>query len=219
DTRLELAARRAMAAEATLAYVNLVGGQDELVFDGDSLIVGADGELLARAPQFEDGCLIADLTLPQATASAPEPWGMSREQIAGFEVLRTTLTAAPLPQYPPEPGAIAPRLSDHAEIYAALVTGLRDYVAKNGFTSVILGLSGGIDSALAAAVAVDAVGADNVHGISMPSSYSSDHSKTDAQDLADRTGLRFRIGPIAPMVRAFLDNIQLTGLAEENLQA
>ena len=219
DTRLELAARRAMAAEATLAYVNLVGGQDELVFDGDSLIVGADGELLARAPQFEDGCLIADLTLPQATASAPEPWGMSREQIAGFEVLRTTLTTAPLPQYPPEPGAIAPRLSDHAEIYAALVTGLRDYVAKNGFTSVILGLSGGIDSALAAAVAVDAVGADNVHGISMPSSYSSDHSKTDAQDLADRTGLRFRIVPIAPMVRAFLDNIQLTGLAEENLQA
>ena len=154
DTRLELAARRAREAEASLAYVTTVGGQDELVFDGDSLIVGADGELVARAPQFEDGCLIADLTLPQATAPAPEPWGVAREQIAGFEVLRTTLTTAALPQYPPEPGAIAPRLSDHAEMYAAIVTGLRDYVTKNGFTSVILGLSGGIDSALVAAVAV-----------------------------------------------------------------
>ncbi|MBB5791579.1 NAD+ synthase [Jiangella mangrovi] len=219
DTRLDLARRRAADAQATLAYVNMVGGQDELVFDGDSLVVRPDGEVLARAPQFEEGCLVVDLQLPDAVAPAPGPWGMAQERIAGFAVHRTTLTTAPLPAYTPDPGALAPRLSDHAEVYAALVTGLRDYVRKNGFTSVVLGLSGGIDSALVAAVAVDALGAENVYGVSMPSSYSSEHSKSDAQDLADRTKLNFRTIPIAPMVRAFLDNLELTGLAEENLQA
>ncbi|PZF79472.1 NAD+ synthase [Jiangella anatolica] len=219
DVRLDLARRRAAAAQATLAYVNMVGGQDELVFDGDSLIVRPDGELLARAPQFEEGCLVVDLQLPDAVAPAPGPWGMTQERVAGFAVHRTTLTTAPLPAYTPDPGALAPRLSDLAEVYAAMVTGLRDYVRKNGFSSVVLGLSGGIDSALVAAIAVDALGAENVHGVSMPSSYSSEHSKSDANDLAERTGLRFRTVPIAPMVRAFLDNLELTGLAEENLQA
>ncbi|RIQ11787.1 NAD+ synthase [Jiangella rhizosphaerae] len=219
DTRLDLARRRAADAQATLAYVNMVGGQDELVFDGDSLVVRPDGELLARAPQFEEGCLVVDLQLPEAVAPAPGPWGMTQERVAGFAVHRTTLTTAPLPAYTPDPGALAPRLSDLAEVYAAIVTGLRDYVRKNGFSSVVLGLSGGIDSALVAAVAVDALGAENVHGVSMPSSYSSEHSKSDAQELAQRTGLKFRTIPIAPMVRAFLDNIELTGLAEENLQA
>lgn len=219
DTRLDLARRRAADAQATLAYVNMVGGQDELVFDGDSLVVRPDGELLARAPQFEEGCLVVDLQLPEAVAPAPGPWGMTQERVAGFAVHRSTLTTAPLPAYTPDPGALAPRLSDHAEVYAAIVTGLRDYVRKNGFTSVVLGLSGGIDSALVAAIAVDALGAENVHGVSMPSSYSSEHSRTDAQQLAERTGLRYRTIPIAPMVRAFLDNVQLTGLAEENLQA
>ncbi|PSK99805.1 NAD+ synthase (glutamine-hydrolysing) [Haloactinopolyspora alba] len=219
DTRLELARRRAAEAQATLAYVNMVGGQDELVFDGDSLIVGADGELLARAPQFDEGCLIADLTLPEPQAPAPGPWGVAREQLAGFDVLRTTLTTEPLPGYAPEPGAIAPRLSDHAEVYAAVVNGLRDYVRKNDFPSVTIALSGGIDSALTAAVAVDAVGAENVYGVSMPSVYSSEHSKSDAQELAERTGLNLRTVPIVPMVRSFLDNLPLTGTAEENLQA
>jgi NAD+ synthase (glutamine-hydrolysing) len=219
DIRLELAQRRAADAHATLAYVNLVGGQDELVFDGDSLIVAPDGQVLARAPQFDEGCLITDLDLPDAAATAPQPWELTQEVVAGFPVRRITLTAQPLAQYPPEPGNIADRLSDHAEVYTAIVTGLRDYVRKNGFTSVLLGLSGGIDSALAAAVAVDAVGAENVHGISMPSSYSSDHSKSDAQELATRTGLRFRTIPIESMVQAFLDAFPLTELAEENLQA
>ncbi|SDU64951.1 NAD+ synthase [Jiangella alkaliphila] len=219
DSRLDLARRRAAAAQTTLAYVNMVGGQDELVFDGDSLVVRPDGELLARAPQFEEGCLVVDLQLPDAVAPAPGPWGMTQERVAGFPVHRTTLTSAPLPAYTPDPGALAPRLSDLAEVYAAIVTGLRDYVHKNGFTSVVLGLSGGIDSALVAAVAVDALGAENVNGVSMPSSYSSEHSKSDAQDLATRTGLRFRTVPIAPMVRSFLENLELTGLAEENLQA
>ncbi|NEE01720.1 NAD+ synthase [Phytoactinopolyspora halotolerans] len=219
DSRLELARRRAADSRATLAYVNMVGGQDELVFDGDSLVVDANGELLARAPQFEEGCLVVDLDLPPATAAAPEPWGVVDEHIAGFRVRRTTLSTEALPAYTPEPGAIAPVLSDPAEVYAAVVTGLRDYVRKNGFTSVVLGLSGGIDSALCAAVAVDAIGAENVHGVSMPSSYSSEHSKNDAHELAERTGLRYRVVPIAPMVQSFLDNLPLTGLAEENLQA
>ena len=219
DVRLDLVRRRAADSHATLAYVNLVGGQDELVFDGDSIVVSPDGQVLARAPQFEEGCLVVDLDLPAAVVAAPAPWGVVDQQIAGFRVRRTTLTTAPLPSYPPDPGAIAPRLGDHAEVYAAVVTGLRDYVAKNGFSSVVLGLSGGIDSAVVAAVAVDAIGAANVHGISMPSAYSSEHSRSDARELADRTGLAFRTVPIAPMVQAFLDSLALTGLAEENLQA
>jgi NAD+ synthase (glutamine-hydrolysing) len=114
---------------------------------------------------------------------------------------------------------VAPRLDDEAEVYGALVVALRDYAAKNGFRSVVLGLSGGIDSALTAAIACDAVGAENVYGISMPSAYSSDHSVSDASDMAQRTGLQYRTVPIAPMVEAFLSQLPLTGLAEENLQA
>lgn len=219
DDRLELAQRRAAGSEATLAYVNLVGGQDELVFDGDSLVVDKDGTLLARAPQFEEGCLVVDLDLPTATAEAPGHWGVADEELAGFRVRRTTLTTEPLPSYAPDPAQIAPHLNDDAEVYAAIVTGTRDYIRKNGASSVLLGLSGGIDSALTAAVAVDALGAQNVHAVSMPSKYSSDHSKSDAHDLAERTGMQFRTVPIGPMVRAFLDNIELTGVAEENVQA
>jgi NAD+ synthase (glutamine-hydrolysing) len=124
-----------------------------------------------------------------------------------------------LPPYSPEPAGVAPRISDQGEVYAAVVTGLRDYVRKNGFSSVVFGLSGGIDSALVAAIACDAIGAQNVYAVSMPSSYSSEHSKSDARDLAERTGLQYSTIPIAAMVQAFLENIELTGIAEENLQA
>ncbi len=117
------------------------------------------------------------------------------------------------------PGTDLLVLSAEAEVYGALVVGLRDYVRKNGFASVILGLSGGIDSALVAAIACDAVGAANVHGVSLPSAYSSEHSRTDAAVTAERTGLRLRTVPIAPMVDAFQSSLHLTGLAEENLQA
>jgi NAD+ synthase (glutamine-hydrolysing) len=116
-------------------------------------------------------------------------------------------------------GEVATRLSDEEEMWQALVVGLRDYVSKNGFRSVVLGLSGGIDSALVAAIAIDAVGAKAVNGVAMPSKYSSDHSIEDAQSLADNTGIHFRITPIAPMVDAYLSNLTLKGLAEENLQA
>ena len=203
DTRLELASRRAIEAGAALAYVNMVGGQDELVFDGDSLVVGADGGLLARAPQFEEAVLVVDLDLAPATGH------------------RTAeISADPLPTYPPLPApTIEPRLVDEAEMYTALVVGLRDYVRKNGFGSVTFGMSGGIDSALVAAIAADAIGGQNVHGISMPSRYSSQHSQDDAFDLAERLGAHIQRIPIAPMFDAFMGSMELTGLAEENLQA
>jgi NAD+ synthase (glutamine-hydrolysing) len=205
DARLLLCQRRAREAGCPLAYVNLVGGQDELVFDGDSLVVDSDGTLLARAPQFVDADLIIDLPFHGAPR-APTP--------QTIVLTPNTGSAGDL-----QPGSVAQPLSDEAEVYAALVTGLRDYVTKNGFTSVLLGLSGGIDSALVAAIACDALGADHVFGVSMPSAYSSEHSVADAYDLAERTGLAIRSVPIASMVDAYMMQLSLTGLAEENLQA
>jgi NAD+ synthase (glutamine-hydrolysing) len=224
DVRLELVQRRAADTDAVLAYVNMVGGQDELVFDGDSIVVSAHGEVLARAPQFEEHLLVVDLDLPEASKQAPDRADADRSDLPGRAVKRLVLGDQPLSSYPalslPELAAtIAPRMEDEAEVYAALVTGLRDYVRKNGFETVVIAVSGGIDSALTAAIACDAIGAANVHGVSMPSGYSSEHSKSDAADLAERTGLRFQTVPIAPMVDAFLASIELTGLAEENLQA
>jgi NAD+ synthase (glutamine-hydrolysing) len=219
DVRLDLCQRRAAQAGSTLAYVAMVGGQDELVFDGDSIVVGADGAVLGRAPQFEDGCLVVDLDLPAAAADAPAPGETAEAVVDGYLVRRHVLSTEALPRYEPQEAGIAPRISDHAEVYAGLVTGLRDYVRKNGFRSVVFGLSGGIDSALTAAIAVDAVGADNAYAVSMPSVYSSEHSKSDAAELAERTGLRFSTIPIASMVSAFLDAVALSGVAEENLQA
>jgi NAD+ synthase (glutamine-hydrolysing) len=130
-----------------------------------------------------------------------------------------TVSAEPTEPYEPLPAPCADRLDECGEVYAALVTGLRDYVRKNGFRSVLVALSGGIDSALVAAIAVDAVGPDAVVGVSLPSGYSSQHSKDDAAELAARTGLDYRVQPIAPMVDAFQGELKLTGLAEENLQA
>jgi NAD+ synthase (glutamine-hydrolysing) len=211
DLRLALCRRRADEAECTLAYVNLVGGQDELVFDGDSIIVDQGGRVIARAPQFEDGLLVADLELPAAAASRQAPSPMPIHHV--------TISSQPQPDYAPSPSGVAPPRSDLGAVYTALVTGTRDYVHKNGFSSVILGLSGGIDSALTAAIAVDALGPDNVVGVSMPSVYSSEHSRSDAADLATRTGLDYRTVPITTMVQAFQSALHLTGLAEENLQA
>lgn len=216
DTRLDFARRRAREAGCALAYVNMVGGQDELVFDGDSLIVDADGELVSRAPQFAEALLVTDLELPAATTAGANAGDVVAD---GLTIETATVSEAPVPAYEPLAPSVADKLSDDAEIYGALVTGLRDYVAKNGFKSVLLGLSGGIDSALVAAIAADAVGGENVYGVSMPSVYSSEHSKDDAADTAERTGLNYRVVPIAPMVEAYLGAVRLTGLAEENLQA
>ncbi|MFI9326202.1 NAD+ synthase [Kitasatospora sp. NPDC052868] len=216
DARLDLVRRRAAEAGCPLAYVNMVGGQDELVFDGDSIVVAPDGAVLARSPQFEEHLMVLDLDLPAASSDHTDGLLLGD----GLHLVRTELGGEPRPA-PAEPltAEVAPRISDEAEIWAALVSGTRAYVTKNGFASVLIGLSGGIDSALVAAIAVDAVGAGNVHCVSMPSRYSSQHSRDDAAELARRTGLHFRTVSIAPMFDAYLAATELTGLAEENLQS
>ena len=202
DVRLALVTKRAREAKAPLAYVNMTGGQDDLVFDGDSIVVAADGSVIARAPQFEDGVMVVDVDVATGT---------SKPDVAISE--GTVEIAQPL-----VPG-IAHRLSDEEEMWNAIVVGLRDYVAKNGFTSVLVGLSGGIDSALVAALAIDALGPASVNAVAMPSKYSSDHSIEDAQAMAAKTGIGFRIIEIQAMVDSFGAELGLTGLAAENLQA
>ena len=187
---------------APLLYVNMTGGQDDLVFDGDSIAVSASGEMIARAPQFDDGLMVVDVDAKLASSS-PDLI-ISEERIGGYLKINHGL---------------APRLDAEGEIWQALVVGLRDYVKKNGFPSVILGLSGGIDSALTAAIAADAIGPTKVFGVAMPSQYSSEHSLGDAAESAKRIGLNFRVVEIQPMVNSFLNSLSLVGLAEENVQA
>ncbi|WP_059008826.1 NAD+ synthase [Streptomyces specialis] len=215
DTRLELVRRRAREAGCALAYLAMAGGQDELVFDGDSIVVDRDGTVIARGPQFAEECLLLDLDLPAAPVTPP-----AGSVADGLRIEHVTLSADPFPAYEPEhPGGEAERLEDAEEMYRALVTGLAAYVRKNGFRSVLIGLSGGIDSALCAAIACDALGPENVYGLSMPSRYSSKHSRGDAEDLARRTGLNLRTVPVGPMFDAYMAAVELTGLAEENLQS
>ncbi|MGW0803167.1 NAD+ synthase [Nonomuraea sp. NPDC002799] len=218
DVRLELCARRAREAGCALVYVNQVGGQDELVFDGDSIVVDASGEPVARGAQFREELLVVDLDLPVSeaeTGTFPYDAGDG----SSITVERLVLSQDPVAPYEPLPGGIAERLDPYAEVYAALVLAVRDYVAKNGFESVILGLSGGIDSALTATIAADAIGPSRVHVVLMPSRYSSDHSLADAQELVRRQGIHSQIVPIADIVTAFEKEVELSGLAAENLQA
>ena len=202
DVRLALVTKRAREAKAPLAYVNMTGGQDDLVFDGDSIVVDHTGAVIARAPQFEDGVMVVDVDV-KAGSSKPDVV-ISETPVT----IEKTLV----------PG-IAHRLGDEDEIWSAIVVGLRDYVRKNGFKSVLVGLSGGIDSALVAALAIDALGSDQVHAVAMPSKYSSEHSIADAKEMAERTSIGFRVVEIQSMVDAFRKEVELTGLAEENLQA
>ena len=202
DVRLALVQKRAKEIGAPVAYVNMTGGQDDLVFDGDTIVVAKDGAVIARTPQFDDQLIVVDIECAQ---------GSARPDVV--------ISEEPTSHVTPANSSIATPLSDEAEMWNALVMGLRDYVGKNGFRSVVLGLSGGIDSALVAAIAIDALCAKRVNGVAMPSKYSSGHSVEDAQALADATGIHFRITPIAPMVDAYMDNLVLKGLAEENLQA
>ncbi len=226
DVRLPLVARRAREAGAAVAYVNMVGGQDELVFDGDSLIVDADGNVLARGLQFQEQLLVHDLDLPESTVDLSGAAGHDDEVDTdarvrdAMRVHRLSVPAElPPPPGPPADAGVADRVADEAEVWQALVLGLRDYVRKNGFPSVVVALSGGIDSSVVAAIAVDALGPSNVVGVSMPSGHSSEHSVSDAADLAKRTGLDYRSQPIQSMVDAFLSQMSLSGLAVENLQA
>ena len=202
DARLELVKQRALEVGAPLAYVNMVGGQDDLVFDGDTIVVGKTGEVIARAPQFEEGLMIIDLDV--AIASSDPDLVISNPPILKYQKIKA---------------GIARRLGESEEIWEGLVLGLKDYVEKNNFKSVLIGLSGGIDSALVATLAADAIGADRVYGVAMPSKYSSEHSLIDAKQLAENIGLNYRIIEITPMVANLLENLRLDGVAEENLQA
>ncbi|MGC5023513.1 NAD+ synthase [Tsukamurella sp. DT100] len=205
--RREVVAARVAEGGAPVIYVNLVGGQDELVFDGDSFVAGIDGAT-APGPQFVEHTQFTDIApLGGERATSVDGW---------------SVTEVPLPARPTvlaDPATAWTELDELAQIWAALVTGTRDYVHKVGGRTVGLGMSGGIDSALVAVIAADAVGADNVYGVGMPSKYSSDHSKDDAADQAQRMGIHFRFEPIEHMVESFVGQLHLTGLAEENIQA
>ncbi len=202
DLRLALVKRRAREIGAPLVYVNMIGGQDDLVFDGDSVVVNHLGELIARAPQFIEGLMVVDIGSQIATG-----------------VPDLVISENPIQQYAPLAVGISKRASEAEQIWRALVVGLRDYVEKNKFPSVITGMSGGIDSSLVMAIAADAIGADRVFGVALPSRYSSEHSLSDAAECAKAIGLNYRVIPIEPMVTTFLQSLSLTGLAEENIQA
>ena len=201
DQRLGILRERAAETGCPVVYTNLVGGQDELVFDGASLVMDADGRVVAQAPPFQEHLLIAEIEVP-APSRVPFPLAI-----------------------PNEINAVHPGLAELDEQYEALVLATRDYVHKNGFTDVGIGVSGGIDSSLVAAIATDALGADHVHGVLMPSRYSSDHSVADAEALCRNLGIDHRIIPVEPGHQAFLDMLAPSfegldpDLAEENVQS
>ena len=213
EVRLPLVQRRAEQINAPVAYLNLVGGQDDLVFDGDSFVVNAAGKILARSPQFAEDLLLVDVPVSDSRTHG-------RQIGPGVVVIEAGAGHPQRDSREDLPNHIAdPATDDREQIWNALVVGLRDYVQKNGFPSVILGLSGGIDSAVCAALAVDAIGPDKVFGVSMPSNYSSEHSRSDADDLAERLGIHIRTEAIAPLVAPVEDQLHLDGVAAENLQA
>jgi NAD+ synthase (glutamine-hydrolysing) len=221
-TRERMLATRAADASCALAYVNQVCGQDELVFDGGSMVFDGDGNLIARAALFEEEFLVTDVTIePVYRKRLLDPRGRRTEE----PMRLVTISDQPVSHDAPVPARLAEPLSPDAELYEALVLGTRDYVRKNGFTDVVIGLSGGIDSTIVACVAVDALGAEHVHGVSMPSRYSSDGSKSDAYDLADRLGIDCRTVAIEPGFAAYLEMLAPSfegrdaDLTEENLQS
>jgi NAD+ synthase (glutamine-hydrolysing) len=198
DLRLDLLKKRCQQVAAPIVYVNMVGGQDDLVFDGDSIVVGKNGEVVSRAKQFQEELMISEVTV--ALRSATPDFVISDE------------IKAPVGEVKNE---ISERLSDDEEIWRALELGLKDYVFKNQLKSVVLGLSGGIDSALVATIAVDALGKSNVFGVLMPSKYSSDHSISDAKELAENLGISIRTIPIEPAVSSFKGGSLLMGISNQ----
>lgn len=207
DVRLPLVTRRAQEMGVAVYYANLVGGQDDLVFDGDSVVVDQVGTLQARSPLFVEHLQLVALDLPVAS-DHPLP----------ADTVLVTLPLAPL-RPSASPAEVAAERDDLDVVWNALVTGTRDYVEKNGFASVMLGLSGGIDSAVCAVIAADAIGPERVHAVSLPSRHSSEHSRDDARLLAEATGVSYRVEPITDLVQPFDDQLDLTGLAAENVQA
>jgi NAD+ synthase (glutamine-hydrolysing) len=202
DLRLKLLQQRCEQVHTPIVYVNMVGGQDDLVFDGDSIVIAKDGIVISRAQQFEEELMISDLTVEMRSATP---------DLIISDVIKS--------QDDEVRNEISARLSDEEEVWRALELGLRDYIVKNRLKSVVLGLSGGIDSSLVATIAVDALGRENVFGVLMPSKYSSDHSLIDAEELANNLGISTRKIPIEPAVESFKNLTELKGLAEENIQA
>ena len=228
---------RAADASCVLAYVNQVGGQDELVFDGGSMVFDASGALVARAPQFVEHLLVVDLAVgPVYRKRLLDPRGRPMAAPLETRSISTTsrskevvLPGRPLDAAIATPTSavvpIAPRLAREEEVYRALVLGTRDYVRKNGFSDVVIGLSGGIDSTLVAVIAADALGADHVQGVSMPSRFSSAGSRSDAEELAARLGIGYQSIPIEAVHASYLTTLEPSfagrelDLTEENLQA
>ena len=226
EDRHRMLAQRANDYGVAIAYVNLIGGQDELVFDGDSVVVGPEGELLAEAQPFADELLLCDLEMEQVFRARLHD-AQTRQHARELPATVRRRVLSPEPVAAPDPISDAPAVThdDVTEVYAALVMGTRDYVRKNGFTRVVLGLSGGIDSSLVAVIAADALGPAAVSGVSMPSQFSSEHSKTDAQSLADALGIELITLPIRDIFETALQTLapafqgRAPDLAEENLQA
>jgi len=214
--RLAVLRERVHEATCHIAYVNQIGGQDELVFDGGSMVLSPAGEVVGMSPQFEEDMLVVDVRLEEGKSSGqPETTSM---QLVDLHVPTREL------RRPVIRGSVAP-ISREEEVYKALVLGTKDYVRKNGFKDVVIGLSGGIDSSLVATIAVDALGTQHVHGVAMPSRYSSQGSIEDAQLLADNLGIELTVIPIEAAHRVFADVLAPvlghlpTGLTDENLQS
>ena len=222
ELRERILATRAADSHCAIVYVNQVGGQDELVFDGGSLVIDHAGDVLGRARQFEEQLLIVDVPIPPVYRKRLlDPRGRVTEAL----LPTVAVSDSPVVHDVPLPPVIAERLDPDRELYDALVLGTRDYCGKNGFSDVVIGLSGGIDSTIVACIAADALGAEHVHGVSMPSRYSSDHSKSDAAELAENLGLDYRTIPIEPAFKAYIDMLAPSfegrepGLTYENIQS
>ena len=211
DERQQMVSERARTNSCAIVYVNQVCGQDELVFDGGSMVFDHRGDMLMRAEQFGESLSFIDIEVKESNVASGIPV---------LEVTKTSRASGPRHE-----GTIAANTSDMEQVFGALVLGTRDYVRKNGFTDVVIGLSGGIDSALVAAVAVEALGSQHVHGVSMPSRYSSEGSRTDAAILASNLGIDMQTISIEPAFSAYLDMTaesfagKAADLTEENLQS
>jgi len=222
--RERMVATRASDHGVAIAYVNQVGGQDELVFDGNSLVFGPDGEVIARGASMREDLVLADIPVTRVVQTQLHDPRLRRESARPASA-PVVVTAEPAPLREPLPPADLAAPDRLAEVYQALVVGTRDYVHKTGFSNVLIALSGGIDSAIVAAIAVDALGAEHVRGVSMPSRYSSEGSIADAQALADNLGIPLVPLPIEPMHQAAIDTLErefagtAPGAAEENVQS
>jgi NAD+ synthase (glutamine-hydrolysing) len=224
--REQLVSTRAVDDLVCVAYVNMVGGQDELVFDGASMVVNEHGECLARGRMFEEDLVVADLDLDAVFRARLRDSRRRKEKLVVRETAtRISLPPLPTPDAPPLPPREVPAVAPVEEVFGALVLGTRDYVRKNGFKRVVIGLSGGIDSSLVAAVAVEALGRENFAGVGMPSAYSSAGTRRDAQRLAKQLGIEFLTIPITPLLNAYKRTLAKAfkgmkeDVTEENIQA